>query len=377
MVKLRKILPALVLYMLSLWPGATLKAQVMQPGFDPVEYADLLRLNFTAMGDTLPVGNNYQLGKGTYRKLFRSPEVGLYNRVEIFLQNENTAVVSLRGTIGRAESWLENFYFAMVKATGSLRMNDSTWFQYRLATDSNAYVHVGWLFGVASLAPYMDAQLQPLFDKGITNLIVMGHSQGGALAFLTTSYLWYKYMPAHPGLKIKTYASAAPKPGNLYYAYDFDHITGNGYGYRVVNTSDWVPETPVSIQTVNDFNAVNPVSHAKPMLKKQKKLLTRIALLHVYNRLDNTSYKAMKKFRKYMGYTMYKQAKKFLPQFAEPEYQYSMNYMTAGAPIILMGDHLYHEQFKFDGKDMFVHHMLKPYLYLLHQQFPITAAPAR
>lgn len=344
-------------------------AQTIQPGFDPVEYADLLTLNFKAMSDTLPVGYEYQMGKGVYKKIFRSPEVGLYNRVEIFLQNDNTAVISLRGTVGKPESWLENFYFAMINANGSIRLNDSTYFQYRLAADSQAYVHVGWLVGLVNLAPFIDQQLQPLLDSGIKNIIVTGHSQGGALSFLTTSYLWYKYALKY-SIRIKTYASAAPKPGNLNYAYDFDHITGNGYGYRIVNTSDWVPETPVSIQTINDFVAVNPVTDAKKMLRQQK-LAQRIALIHVYNKLDNASYKAMKKYRKYMGGSVYKQVKKTLPQFVEPNYEYSMNYSTAGAPIILNGGKDYHELFKFDGKNVFVHHMLNPYLYLLKQQFSI------
>ena len=92
--------------------------------------------------------------------------------------------------------------------------------------------------------------------------------------------------------------------------------------------------------------------------------------MHAYNKLDKKSYKAMKKYRKYMGAYMYKRVKNSLPQFEQPDYPYSMNYMTAGAPVILIGDSKYHEQFKFDGKDMFVHHMMKPYLFLLNQQFP-------
>jgi hypothetical protein len=361
---LRIYLPALLLLF-----SVGIKSQNLTPGFDPVEYEDLLTLNFKAIGDTLPIGNEYRMQKGVYKKLFRSPEVGLFNRVEVFLQNEHTAVISLRGTVAKPESWLENFYFAMVKANGSLRLNDTTYFQYRLAADSQAFVHAGWLIGLAHLAPYIDQQLQPLFDKGIRNVIVTGHSQGGALSFLATSYIWYKYASKYP-IQIKTYASAAPKPGNLYYAYDFDHITGSGYGFRIVNTSDWVPETPISLQTVNDFVPVNPITDAKKLLKNQK-FLARMALLHVYSSLDRASAKAMRKYQKYMGKYLYKQVNKSLPQLVEPQYAASMNYMTAGAPVILMGGPDYHDQFKFDGKDVFVHHMLKPYLYLLHQQFSV------
>jgi hypothetical protein len=229
-------------------------------------------------------------------------------------------------------------------------------------------VHIGWLVGLASLSPYINEQLELLLSKGTNNIIIMGHSQGGALAFLTTSYIWYKYHDMYPAMKLKTYASAAPKPGNLYYAYDFDFISRDGYGYRIVNSADWVPESPVSVQTTNDFNSVNPIMSAKEILKKQK-FLARVALTHVYNKLNNSTYKAMKNYRKYMGDAMYKQVIKTMPQLKLPDHQYSINYIAAGSPVILVGDSTYHERFKFDGKDMFVHHLMKPYMYLLMQQY--------
>ena len=355
--------------LLSFFNSTKLNAQSLEPGFDAAEYADLLQMNFVMMSDTVPAGTEYVMNKGRYKKLFRSPEVGLYNKCEVYTRNNNSVVISLRGTVGKSESWLENFYFAMVKANGSFPVNDSTNFSYKLAADSQAFVHVGWLLGLAHLAPYINQQLEPLLARGITNVIVMGHSQGGALAFLTTSYLWYKYHDQFPRMQLKTYASAAPKPGNLYYAYDFDYISANGYGFRIVNSADWVPETPVSIQTINDFNKVNPITGATEIFKKQK-LITRIALTHVYNRLDKTSYKAMKKYRKYMGNSMGKQVSKALPQFQPPPYEYGINYMTAGTPVILVADSAYYAQFPYDGKDKFVHHMLKPYMYLLNRYYP-------
>lgn len=342
--------------------------QVLQPGFDAVEYSDLLQLNFKMMFDSLPVNNTYQIQKGNYQRLFRSPEVGLYNRCEAYVRDDNTGIISLRGTIGKAESWIENFYLAMVKANGSLQLNDSTVFTYQLAADSQAMVHVGWLLGLACLSPYINEQVDSFLSKGITNIIIMGHSQGGALAFLTTSYIWYKYHDRYPAMKLKTYASAAPKPGNLFYAYDFDFISGDGYGYRIVNTADWVPETPVSVQTVKDFNTVSPLTNAKQIIKKQK-FGARIALNHAYNKLDKHTYKAMKYYRKYGGKFMHKQVVKTLKQLRLPDLQYSINYMPAGSPVILYADSAYLSTFKYDGKDIFIHHLLKPYQYLLNRQY--------
>lgn len=256
----------------------------------------------------------------------------------------------------------------MVNATGDLRINDSTTFSYKLADNAAATVHIGWLVGLAHLAPFIDAQLQPLLSKGITNVIIMGHSQGGALAFLTSSYIWYKYNGRYPNLRLKTYASAAPKPGNLFYAYDFDFISRNGYGYRVVNSADWVPETPLSVQTRTDFNTVNPITDAKKVLKKQK-FFVRLVLNHIYNKMSNASTKTMNRYKKYLGKKLYKQVHKSLPQYPEPEYAPTSNYMTAGAPIILMADSVYHAKFPFDGKNVFTHHMLQPYLYLLEKYY--------
>jgi hypothetical protein len=198
----------------------------------------------------------------------------------------------------------------------------------------------------------------------------MGHSQGGALAFLATSYLYYHYSQQYPDLKLTAYCSAAPKPGNLYYAYDFDFITRGNGGFRIVNTADWVPETPISIQTIDDFRLPNPLVDAKSTIKKES-FFVRMALNHVYGKLKGGSETAMKRNRKYLGDMLYKQVKKSLPQLEKPSFVYSANYMTAGCPIILMADTTYHSKFVFDGKNVFVHHSLQAYEYLVNQYYEL------
>ncbi|MBN9296548.1 MAG: lipase family protein [Filimonas sp.] len=356
-----------LLILLPLFSATALYAQ--QKAFDPAEYLDLLRLNFKAMADTTAT-QSYSLHKGTYNRLLRSPEVGLYNRVEVFMRNDGVAVVSLRGTINKPQSWLENFFAAMVAANGSIKLNDSTTFSYTLSKDPQAYVHIGWLVGLGHLAPYITHELDSLLQKGTRNIIVMGHSQGGALAFLTTSYLYYHYAQQYPDLKLTAYCSAAPKPGNLYYAYDFDFITRTNGGFRIVNAADWVPETPISIQTIDDFRSPNPLADAKTTIKKES-FFVRLALNHVYNKLKGGPETAMKRYRKYLGDMLYKQVKKSLPQFEKPSFVYSSNYMTAGVPIILPADSAYHAKFVFNGKDVFVHHSLKSYEYLVNQYYSI------
>ena len=79
----------------------------------------------------------------------------------------------------------------------------------------------------------------------------------------------------------------------------------------------------------------------------------------------------MKHYRKYGGSMMYKQVIKSMKQYQLPDLAYSINYMTAGSPVILRADSVYFDKFKFDGKDIFVHHLLKPYQYLLNQQYDV------
>jgi hypothetical protein len=344
-------------------------AQVIeQPSsFDAVTYNDLLHLNFKAIADTTRQ-SVYKLKKGTYTRLMRSPEVGLYNRCEAYMRNDGVAVITLRGTINKPESWLENFLAAMVTATGSLQLTDSTVFTYQLAADSQAYVHAGWLIGLGFLAPYINPVMDSLLAAGTRSFIITGHSQGGALAFLTTSYLHYKYSKQYPDLRLTAYCSAAPKPGNLYYAYDFDFITRNNHGFRIVNTADWVPENPLAVQTVPDMKYPNPLADAKTSIRKQK-FLVRLVLNSMYGKMKRSSERTMKRYRKYLGSFLFKQVHKTLPQLRQPDFVYSSNYMTAGTPVILPADSAYYRRFVFTGKNVFVHHNLDAYLYLLRKYY--------
>lgn len=346
------------------------KGQALRPQFDRNEYADMLWLQFHALTDSLPAGASFKLNSGTFTKVFSSPEVGLFNKCAIFQREDGVVVLELRGTVNKPESWLENFYAGMVPAKGSIQLTSDYTFNYKLAEHENAAVHVGWLLGTGFLSRAYLPVLDSLVQKGYHNIIVTGHSQGGALAFLNTSFLHYYYRARQQPVVLKTYASAAPKPGNQFYGYDFDFVTRNGMGFRVVNAADWVPETPFSLQTLKDYNAVNPFTDAKATIKKQK-FFVRLYMNSVYKKLDGSSAKAARKFRKYLGEKMYTLASKSLPGYEKPTLNFSMNYATAGTPIVLPTDTAYHQQFTFDGKNVFVHHMYKPYIHLLDQHYPV------
>ena len=363
---MKSLLTLSLLFLLASSQGQT----ILKPGFDPKEYAELLSLAY--FSSSIPDSVLRNTKPDPYKMVYRSPEVGLRNRWTLYLRNDNVGSIDLRGTVNQTASWLANFYAAMIPATGDIQINDSSNFKYQLSSDSKAMVHVGWTVSLAHLAPEIVQKINEVYRKNnVKEFFIFGHSQGGALAFLTRSYLEYQQRAGliPKDIIFKTYCSAAPKPGNLFYAYDFDFITRNGWGFNVVNGADWVPETPFSIQTLRDFNPTNPLSNAKQLLKKQK-FFVRLAGGMVYDKMERKPRKSQRKLEKYLGRTIYKRGvRKILPQLVEPGYATGNNYMRAGIPIILMPDEDYRSKYPESNTNYFVHHMYVAYAYLLKKWY--------
>lgn len=174
-------------------------------------------------------------------------------------------------------------------------------------------------------------------------MIIMGHSQGGAIGFLLTAHLLslQKRDMLPSDIQFKTYCSAGPKPGNLYFAYDYEAITQQGWAYNVVNSADWVPEVPVSIQTVEDFNVVNPFTNIKVTIKKQK-FLTRVVMNHAYNKLYKPTKRAQRNYQKILGDITSRSVQKVVPRFVPPKYYSSSDNVRTGTTIVLQPDEEYY-----------------------------------
>jgi hypothetical protein len=357
---------AKILAVLLSFNAAVCTAQSLKPGFDAPEYLELLSVSSRQGDSTLK--RDSTPAPETYRRVYRSAVTGLDNRWDLWLrQDEKIAVISIRGTTASPVSWLANFYSAMIPANGSLQINDSTTFNYRLAGDSKATVHAGWSVALAHMAPTMEAQIQAYYARGVKEFLIMGHSQGAAIAFLLRSYLFYKmeYGGLPADLVFKTYCSAAPKPGNLFYAYDYEYINRAGWSYTIVNALDWVPETPFSIQQVTDFNSLNPFAGIDDVLKKQK-FFVRIYMNHVYGKLRKRTAKAQKTYTRYLGTNMFKIVRKTLPQLREPHYAAGMNYVRAGVPVVLQPNNAYLEKFRAGNPHgVFYHHFFEAYRTLI------------
>lgn len=356
---------------LGVLPFLTASAQTgtLKPGFDKAEYQELMYMHALLYDSTMPRQGNYRVPLPTqYDPLYTSDVTGLDNRWALWKNKSSVAVINLRGTTMKPVGWLENFYAAMVPASGSLQITKDYTFHYHLAENSQAAVHIGWLVGTAYLAKDILPRIDSLYKTGVKQFLIMGHSQGGALSYLLTAHLYslQKQGNLPKDIRFKTYASAAPKVGNTYFAYEYEHAVDGGWGYNVVNSADWVPEVPFSVQTIRDFNRTNPFKNIEGIIKKQK-LIARIGMRHAYKGLRKPSEKAQHNYQKYLGNYAGKIVSKNLPEYSAPAYYKSSNYVRTGPTIVLLADDAYYQKFKDSDEQVFVHHGLQPYLHLIEQ----------
>lgn len=337
-------------------------AQGLKPGFDKAEYIDLLKV-CARHGSPDYVKGIAEPQQSTF--IYRSPVVGLENQWDLWIRKDKVAIISLRGTTASQISWIANFYAAMVPAIGTLQISKTEKFDYHLAENPQAAVHIGWLVSTAFLSKDILPKIDSVYKAGIKDILIIGHSQGGAIAYLLTSHLYnlrdQQKLPAD--IRIKTYCSAGPKPGNLYYAHEYANRTQHGWAYNVVNSADWVPETPVSIQTIYDFNKTNAFAVAPKLLKKQKFPMN-LAGKYAFNRLKKPPLRARRKYEKYLGRIVSRQVTKHLPGFVAPAYYPSNDFVRTGNIIVLLADKAYYQKFPDNEENIFIHHFFEPYLYL-------------
>lgn len=359
-----------------------LSAQRLQPKFDKYEYIEMLkiiRMAHTPRGDSVPrlrIRSEYlALAQEStmpepqdYRFAYRTPLVAFHNGGDLWIhQSKPIAVIVIRGTIPTETSFLANAYAAMLPAIGEINLQNDSVFHYKLASDSMAAVHAGYLIATAHLASYFVHQIDSCYKNGIKDFIITGHSQGGGISYLLTAYLKNLQLDEKlpQDIQIKTYCSAAPKPGNLFFAYDFELASAGGWAYSVVNIDDWVTDVPFTIQTVEDLPEENPFKYRKVILKDEK--LSKKSVVRIfYNQLDRPSQFAQRRYNRYLGKVVSIAVKKKISGFKSPKDYRSTYYVRTGNIIVLRGDAAYYERFK-NLDPMFAvwqHRMLSNYIYL-------------
>lgn len=232
-----------------------------QPGFEQPEAEALLAM-LAPMEGLAPPLPSPPLPLG-WVKSFDSHSIGVFdNRWELWhdpAPGSGRFALLVRGTVPKAGSIIDDLLSVMIPATGKIMGWD-----YRFAVDTAAGVHLG--FALASLVILWDLtdgvlkRLPSLVPPG-SEVYIAGHSQGAAIATLIRSYLAHTAAPPVPGCTYKTYTFALPKPGNARYADEFNaEFVNPGMAYRVTNSLDWVPQSPLTLESFTDVNTPNPIS---------------------------------------------------------------------------------------------------------------------
>jgi hypothetical protein len=239
-------------------------------GYDREELTELLCV-CERIYDSSDLGGFKTPDPTEFTHVYRSPVSPLINRFDIWKSEDGRGVFAFRGTIldTAGLSFSLNFYALMVAAEGQVKVSDSFVFQYKLASLPGATVHLGCLLGLATLSNSLLDQVQRQYADGIKDFYIIGHSQGAGLAYYATAWLRYlqKKGKLPEEIRFKTYAIAAPKAGNMLFAYDYENITSGGWSFSVQNVIDWVPYIPLSFERTEDFPVVGPFTHIRSFLK--------------------------------------------------------------------------------------------------------------
>lgn len=172
----------------------------------------------------------------------------------------NIYVIAIRGTVDTRPSAIEDMIATSIAAYPvRLPVNTTQMLSFLLAETPGSETHLGWTYAMAELmfnARY--GILNVLRDKVPPNsrLLITGHSQGAAIATLVHAFLHYgitrnEFGLGNSGYTLKSYVFAQPKPGNWQFAMDFARIAG-GEAFVVNNDRDWVPQTPLSIEFLDE-----------------------------------------------------------------------------------------------------------------------------
>lgn len=217
----------------------------LQKGFNPKEAKDMIMLcnSFTYLDlykddeEIIPIG---------FTKVYASRSQGLDNAFQVYTHG-NTAAINFRGSTANKFSWLANVYSEMLPAEGQIKVKDIT-FDYKMGNNAESSVHSGYTLALAFLHEDLLKQIKGLNARGIFDIFITGHSQGGALAILSRAYFAnVSSEDLDPKNNFKVYAFAMPMVGNKSFINEYDKafsITEMSYG--MVNPEDLVPSMPLS-----------------------------------------------------------------------------------------------------------------------------------
>ena len=193
-------------------------------------------------------GNNSGIVPSEFNLIYTSDILSMDNKFEVY-ENGAVGVINYRGSTANVFSWVENCYSAMIPAKGTIKVNDS-FYKYSFSEDNKSAVHAGYALTIVILSDTIEEQILNLNKKGIYNIIITGHSQGGALATMTRAYL-ENLSENKLSVKnmYKTYAYAQPMCGNLEFSEEYNRkFCLNNSSYFITNPKDPVPYLPFNYE---------------------------------------------------------------------------------------------------------------------------------
>lgn len=231
----------------------------MNFGFDKTEALEMIRICNSHTFLELYRSDKEIIPQGYVRTYSSTPNV-LDNMFQVY-KRENTAVIHFRGSTTNPNSWIENLYSAMIPAQGSITVYSEKR-PYRFAERKDAAVHSGFALAIVMMSNDILTQIKLLNAEGVYDILITGHSQGGALATMTHAYL--ENLSAGDisrRNRFKVYAFANPMCGNQSFAAEYDsRFSGRGKSFRIANPKDIVPSLPVTYSDKDLFSADNIIA---------------------------------------------------------------------------------------------------------------------
>lgn len=325
----------------------------IEPGYRPAEAVDMIALSngFTFLKE---IGSDKEIIPKDYKKVYDSETVGLDNRFQVY-RNGNTGVVVFRGSTANPISWMSNIYSSMIPAESTVKINGKE-IPYRFAESSAATVHSGYTLAVVLMADEVVRQINDLNKQGVHDIIITGHSLGGALATMFRAYL--ENLPAGTfsgQTQFKTYAFAAPMVGNEAFAAEYNRrFSDKQTAFSIVNPQDMIPSMPTG-------TGQNGSAGLAEMLPKSSGGDFRSALLAALFMQFNDS---IAQFANKMGVSLLQQISGSVGEVVMPEPTTQYNYKTTGQ-LVTIDPVPYEATTTVDGEPvpeprMYQH---KPYIY--------------
>lgn len=317
----------LFLIIVLLVQGFICRAQ-LSPGFDAGEALDMIQISnsftfielYNSDAEILPDG---------YEKTYTSGVFGMDNKFQIYTSDKGYAVINVRGSTDKKISWMENLYSSMIPSEGEIQVKEQQ-IHYKFAEDTAAHVHAGYALGIAYMQQDLLFHINYLNSQGVYNIMLTGHSQGGALCQLLMSYLYH--LPEEKLSQknnFKVYSFAAPRVGNGAFVADYDQVhTAAEMSHLIINPADAVPSLPLAYRD-------GPLITQEEIMSLFNKNQSLDIKSMVYNGFLNAFEKGIGNVNTWFSKRIGMQISKDLGSYSIPPYTDDINYGQIGNLIQL------------------------------------------